>query len=406
MNYILSIAHLAIIIIFLIISITRYRRDKNLLFSNYLFYLFFFGAFYISFPSIVSSYNLESYTTKNEATIIYTASIGLYFMCIFFCFYVAGSRNASINTKINIFRSNKVFHYFALSIAVCISLYIFYVTYLYQEEIINYYGYRDKQSLLNTSFNDFFKFKPLFIISSLLTFYLFLTTRKDTYILLLIPYIFVDIFLSGREYFFLSFLVFFFYRAITQKNIKTRYVVMIVFLIISVATIRVGFSLGNLDQIAYEFIFTWSTTHIIYETDQAQSFTSAINYSFMRLFPSFFYQTFHGNYISYTSIISNSNTLGWGLAGSIVAEFLSFKNNLILVIAPIAISFYGKIINKIILTKTLSGYSIFLVTLMYTQGFYRYSFLEFAIYPFYILIFNGFWIILIDLYRQRKRYFF
>ena len=106
---------------------------------------------------------------------------------------------------------------------------------------------------------------------------------------------------------------------------------------------------------------------------------------------------FFGQYLSYTSISTDANPLGWGLAGSIVAEAISFKDTTVLILYPLIMVVYGYCINVILKTKTMSGYILFIVALMYIQQMFRYSFMEFAFYPFYNVIFVGFWVVVLDL---------
>lgn len=394
-----------IIIVFSIVAfIIRYKKNAQAFYLNYFFYLLFFAIFYISIPSIASALTGFSHVGASLETINSTAIIGFYFVVLFFISYLFSKDNTLSLEKMKNIKSPKIL--FLLKILVTlIMLYVIMALFLNISAIVDVYENRPAQSSLNHYIESTYKIKPLFIVVIVLMSYLFLRTENKKYFLLLLPFVFYDLMLSGRGYIFSSFIVFFILSTINNHIFKLKYLFFGLVLIASISIFRmsVEFDWGHIFQIFYEFIFTWSTVHLMYESSQAQDFFYTINYSFFRLFPSAVYDVFFGTYISYTQITGEANPLGWGLAGSMVAEAVSFKNNLVLLLYPIVVVLYGILVNYMLRTKTYSGIIIFILALVYIQQMFRYSFLEFAMYPFYVLIFFGLYIVAVDLLGWRKR---
>lgn len=385
--------------------VIRYQRNAQAFFLNYFFYILFFSLFYISLPICVSLISGTSAVFASEQTISATANIGTYFVFVFLLSYILSVDKSFKLDRITRIRIRWII-FLSKIIVTSIALYVCFILMVHLTDILAIYGRRGQQSTFSFYLETTYKIKPLFIVSILLISHLFLSQQKGNYLLLLLPFIGYDLIFSGRTYLFGILILFFILKVIQGRLFKLIYVFIGIFLIAAISAIRnpgLGdFELVTLILIFYEFINTFSTAHLMYESPLAQDFLYSVNYSFFRILPSPFYSIFFGDYVSYTQITGDANPLGWGLAGSLVAEAISFKNLFITMIFPFFIVIYGVFMNYFFRSKTYSGVILFIISLIFLQQIIRYSFFELASYPFYVLLFFGFHIILIDLYSLKR----
>ena len=392
--------HIFIFVLSLGLFLFRYKKNSQGFFLNYLFYLLFFSLFYISIPSIESLLTEHSPVGASIDTIINTSLIGLYFVFVFFVAYFFSKDKLFF---LDSYKLRKTKHLNSLLKIVSGLIFIYIVSVIVSnfQIILNVWGFRGAQSSLNNFLEIQFKVKPLFNIHVLLVSFLFLTEKKFRCLYALLPYMIYDLLLSGRMYLFAILLLVFIFSVLSNKIIKLKYLIGGILLVALIGVFRspADFELIHMLLIFKEMTYTWATTHLMYESNSSQDFLYSMNYSILRIFPSCVYELFFGEYSSYTKITGNANPLGWGLAGSIVAEAISFKNSFVILIYPILIVIYGAIINILLRINYSSSIIIFIITLLYVQQMFRYSFLEFALYPFYIILFLGFYIIASDFKR-------
>lgn len=398
-----AMPHIVIFFSSILLFSIRFNKNKQGFFLNYFFYLLFFSLFYISLPSIVSLLIEVSVVGADLSTIIDTSYVGLYFVTVFFIsYFISTDKKFNLNNKY--FNKTKQINFILKVINILILCYFIIIFFMNYQEIISAFGNRPLQSNLSSFIENKFKIKALFIIQLGITIYLFTQYKHYKYIFILSPYVIYDLLLAGRGYIFMIFILFFLFTVMKNKIIKLRYVLIVILLIAGIAVLRTPgeFQLIHLLQIFYEFIFTWSTTHIIYNTQIEQDFFYTLNYFFFRIFPSIVYDTLFDTYNSYTKIIIENSPLSWGLAGSIVSESLSFKNYGVVFMYPFIMVSYAWIINIIFRTHSSSGVFLLVLTIIYTQSIFRWSFFELALYPVYVLVFFNLWMIGLDLLKRKK----
>jgi hypothetical protein len=155
-------------------------------------------------------------------------------------------------------------------------------------------------------------------------------------------------------------------------------------------------------NITGEFMNTWATTHLIIDSSVVHSSIEAVAYSFFKLFPPGVFQLLFGDYTHYYNVITNDNPFPWGLSGSVVAETLSFKSNLMIFLVPILMALYGFVVNYLLKLNIVFSNIIFILSILYIHPIIRSNFFEHIFYPFYLVIFFGFWTILADVARFKK----
>jgi hypothetical protein len=329
--------------------------------------------------------------------------IGLYFVLVFYFVYLLSSDKEVIYQEKyrNIIRNG---YFVPLFSALILSIYVVLIVYFNYSAIAGVSGSRSLQSTLNTQIEMLYKVKPVFVLLVVLVSYLFLSSRRLSSLVFLSPFVVYDILLSGRSYMFSVAMLVLVLMVLTGKAPKIKIILISAGVISSVAIFRIGapFDIEFLKQPFLEFFFTWSTVELIHQSETSMSLSSALAYALLRILPSFVYELVAGNYISYTDISSRANPLGWGLAGSIVAEAVAFKNDFILVVYPFFLAFYFLLVN-FLLRHSYLGFYIFILVIIYIQPIFRYSFLEFALYPFYILMFPALLFVLFFYCSSRLR---
>ena len=270
--------------------------------------------------------------------------------------------------------------------------------------IISIYGNRRLQAnfdqLLNTKYKIYFLYNYLVIVTS----FLVLTTKKIKYLLLSLPFLLLAILISDRDFLLKGFLLLVILYTIIGHKIKGKYLVFFPALLVAVGLLRGGFfdSTRFLIQSSSEFLFTWSTTHLIIESPDKMDVLTALSFSLYKVTLPGVYEFLFGEYKHYHEIITVNNPLIAGLGGSVVSEALSFKNNFITVVMPFAIIFYGFTMNKLLRLKFYSGKIIFILSILLMHSVIRFTFLENAFYPVFLIWFFGFWVIWIDFKSLNK----
>jgi hypothetical protein len=400
-NFFLIFFHFLIIISSVITFLLRLKKNPQSFYLNYLFYLLFLSLFYISLPCIESLFLNYSPVGASKNTIFVTSLIGLYFNFVFFFSYLF-SKDKLVNLHSFKLKKIKNINGIVKIISFLIFCFVIFLIFTKYQMIINVWGFRGRQAVLSNFLETQFKIKPLFNLQVLLVSFLLLQEKKLKYIYVFLPFLVYDLMLSGRMYLLAILVLIFIYSVLINKVIKKKYLFGSVLMMGLIGIFRHGdFSILRLFLLFKEMTYTWSSSHLMYESVLSQDFFTSLNYSLFRVFPSSVYDYFFGEYVSYTKITGDSNPLGWGLAGSIVAEAISFKNTLVLLIYPFIIVFYGNIMNIFLRLNYLSGIIIFIIAVLYIQPMLRFSFFEFALYPFYMILFFGFFIVICDLERMK-----
>ncbi|MGN5594073.1 hypothetical protein [Stutzerimonas nitrititolerans] len=398
--------HFLLILLSFAVFVYRYQKCSLSFFSNYNFYILFFAIFYISLPSVVSLLTGHSWVDGKPATIDYTSSIGLYFVFIFFTGYLISPDRLNLASEVAWFRS-KYFDCLVVIFFVLASLYVLTVIIFNLDAFLSVYGRRGLQSDLNEYLYMRYKIKPIFIAVVVFVSYFVLKSKRLYCLFVFSPFVLYDIMLSSRGYIYATAVVVFLLLTFHSRKVNPLY---LAFSMLAIASIAVWRALGSefnwalLFQVFYEFIFTWSTTHIIHESNIEKDFIEAAAYGLLRFFPSFAYELFFDKYVSYNQIVVDNNPLGWGLAGSVVAEALSFKSGLVTFAFPFLVLFYSFTINVFLRSKTYTGFIVFIVAVIYVRDIFRYSFLEIAMYPLYVVFFVGFLIPLLDVFNRASKF--
>lgn len=376
-------------------------KRKEQLFLSYSTFSLFLVLFYILVPAILQSVTGLSLVNASASVISYTTSYAVIFVAIHFSVVFIWNmlyKNYSCQIPKS---SNRLSVTIVFMVIAPLIIYVSFVVVLNISDIINAYGHRSLQSSINNLLETKYKIKPLFVVVVMYVSFACLLARRLVYTFCLAPFFVLDLLLAGRLYMFSSLMTVVVLAFFLKRNVRIIPVGIVVLLIASFSVLRAvlatgEFQVGYFFQMLGEFVNTWEVVNLIASSQQSIEVYDSFLYSFLRVFPSPYYTTFIGDYYSYTNISSSANPLDYGLAGSIIAEPLSFKSNIMLFLFPIIFSIFSCAVDMLRYGNSYSSKVLFVLFMIYSLPIFRFSFLEFAMYPIYNLIWLGFIVLLFD----------
>jgi len=408
----LMIFHFLFILISLSLLIYLYIKDFKYITMNYLAYFLIFSIFYISLPSIITVYTNFSIVDASSEIIRKSALYGFYFNLIIFCGFIFSLK---INYKNSLWtyldtiphiriKSIKVIFIVFLII---INLYISFIIIIHYNDFIQAYGDRRAQAdLLQILINNY-KINFLFFIIIIIISSLFFIKRSYLYFIYLLQFLFLDFILSDRDYILFIFILFVLLQSYNNKNIKIKYLFSLLFLFIFIGVYR-GVSIDNIKiekffDFINEFLYTWANVHLTLTSTQEQDISNSMLYALFKIGLPHSYELLFGKYHHYVEIPAALNPFKTaGLAGSILAEVVSFKNKFMLFFEPLLIVMYGLFFNLLNQTKFITGKVLFILSIIYMFPIIRMGFFENALYIFYLVIFYNGLTVYIDLQLYKK----
>jgi hypothetical protein len=405
MNEYLELLHYTLICLSLFLLLNRFQKKNSELFLDYSTYLLIFGLFYFSIPSIVAVSSGVSLIGSSMQTIEYTAFIGLYFNSIFLLFFYISTKSDKCKLAFNFqLTSSSSIRKLVISLTSLIAIYVMFILVKDLTYLTDIYNNRRLQADYDYILMSVFKMYFLSKIQIILISYLFFTTKKMKYLVYFAPFLLIDILLSGRDLLFAFILLTFMMLAFLQSKLTIKYILLPIVALIFIGIIRSNNVLEWSDIVMAlgEFNYTWATTHIIYDSNVINDWKSMLVYSFFKIFPGGVYQIIFGEYNHYHEVITRDNPFAHGLAGSVISEALSFKNIVITSITPILIALYGYLINSLLKIDSVFSKTLFIVAILYIHPIIRFTFYEYIFYPFYLMIFFGLWIALLDSKRVKR----
>ena len=398
------VGHFMVVMVSIVLLCARFQVRNSALFLNYSTYLIVFGIFYISLPSIITTVTGVSLVGSSKNTIEYAAIVGLYFNCIFFLFFYFSTKKPS-----HIFEIQPgiapTYKLFAIAASAFIGLYVLFFLLKDAPQLMDIYNNRRLQAnydnLLIQTFKVYFFSKIQIICIS----FLILTTKNMKYLGFFAPFLVLDIVLSGRDLIFSFMVLAIVLSGLLQRNINIAYLlgVTIVLLLMGVLRSNNVLEWSDAEMAVGEFMYTWTTTHLIIESDAVNDWQSMFVFSSFKIFPGGTYEALFGPYKHYHHVIVDGNPFLWGLAGSVVSEALSFKSYLAIMVVPLIMVAYGCLINSLLRINLVFTKILFLLSILYIHPIVRFTFFEHILYPFYLVLFFGFWIIFYDLRRLYRQ---
>lgn len=392
---IIAISIISIVSIYFLLK--REKENPNGIYLNYHAYLLIFGLGYFALPSLITLSQNFSPVGASEETIIYTAQVGLFFLFTFLVAFLLSSKKEYPIHNLSSRGQNQV-QIAATWLARIISLYILTLLIINFNTLANIYGLRRQQANFDQYMLQNFKVYFVFNLHLILVSYLYLKTKLKKYFILLVPFILYSLVLSDRDFVLRVVIAIILLLRLSDIKINSKLILISLVGLVIMGILR-SYSFDDpriLMLAASEFLFTWSTTHLIVESNTVQEILPSLIYSLSKSsFPGT-YELLFGDYTHYHKIITENNPLIAGLGGSIIAETLSFKNKIITICMPILISLYAACINRLSKFRGYFYKVTLILSITYVHSIVRFTFLEHAFYIVFIMLLFGSWLIIID----------
>jgi hypothetical protein len=381
---------LLITVVTLVFLFFRYKKNNLFEAANPYSVFLSLSVFYILFPSLFTFFFAYSPVNATE-NIVIASAYAVYFHCIilFFALVSPGPDRTLFAMVKGGIKARQLENIVTVTGGMAVAAFVFiFVSNL--GDISNLSHSRADLSKFTEVLNNEFKLKNIINYICVFVVLKIMLIRRLWPLIFLVPIVVLDIFLMGRIFMFQAAITALFCLAILKKNVSISTLISLALLIGSIAVLRKGFDsidASQLVQIPLEFLLTFSNAHLVLASNEAANLGTSLLFSLFRIMPSFVYNNLFGEYVSVTAIAGNANPLDYGLAGHVVAEGLVFKNTAFSILFPFLVAFYLFFISWFLRRKTLSSFVVYILFLCYAQQIMRYSFLEFALYPFYFLIF-------------------
>ena len=372
-------------------------------------YLLFFGVFYLSIPSIVFLYSHTSplIGAINEDNLNYISSVSLYTIIVFLLGFIISFKLSFKVKEINL-NIGTGLKYAVLMAMIAIVAYVIMILIFNYDTLIEIYGNRRLQADFNTILISKYKVYFLFNILCIFILFLYFATKKYTYLIFLVPYFLIDVILSSR-YLILNIIIFsLIIGAYHNKKILNVKKILLIFLIL------VGFGLMrstsinniNLEDSLLEFLFTYSSSFLLIESSYQSNIIDTLAHAISKLFLFNPYELLTNNtYVSYKETMSELNPIkdNSGLGGALITEIISFKDLMIIGLIPICISLYAFLISYFLRSNILWLRIYGVLFILFIFNFFRGSMFEHLFYPFYLMVYFGFWVFMIDAINNKMR---
>lgn len=399
-------AHIVLIILSLIILLKSYRQNPKYVILNFFSYLLFGGVLYLCIPSVVFLLNMSSPLVGKlqDDEVVFLSLASLYTVFIFFiAFFISFSLSYSKKIDMEFYRLERMSKLLISIIAAFISFYILIIILMYFHDIIHAYGNRRLQSDINTMLIMKYKIYFLFYVLAMLSVVGFFLNRHYINIVLLAPYVVLDLLLSGREFMLMTVLLFLLMTAYRNQTPRARYIWYCCLFLLLVGIVRSGtYKLGDS---FLEFLFTYSAAFLLLHVSYAASFAQTICHSILMVFPQAVAQSLYpaktSNYITVMEAL-NPLSSHMGLGGSLIAEMVSFKSTIVIVIYPVLVCFYGIIANYSLYSKFIWSRAFGILSILMIHPIYRGSFFSVSTYPLKIMLFCFFWVLFLDIIAAKR----
>jgi len=389
--------NLLLFLFIIYILVKRYTINAQVVILNSFTYFLFYSMFYLLIPSVLIDYTrVIPFGIVSDNDIIYTSWISFYITVIFLIAFIFSSK-INLNSVTDFKQTNKYILVIIKVFLWIVFIYIIGILLLNYQHLIDIYGNRRLHK---------YKVYGLFSIQIILISFLYFTHYRYKYLFFLMPFIVIDVLLSSRYLILMSLLLSIILLSYNSIYIKIKTIVLLLVVLILFGILRSS-SLENmhLEDGLLEFLFTYSSSFLILNSSYSASISDTFLHSLGNIFLLNPYDVFvSDSYMNYKTTMSELNPFAdrMGLGGSLLTEIIAFKNDIIIILIPILLVFYGFIINFFLKSKFLWNriYGILFVLLIF--NFFRGSMFDSLFYPFRLMLFFGFWIFFLDVIKYQK----
>ena len=400
--------NLLLFLFIIYILIKKYTINAQFVILNSFTYFLFYSLFYLLIPSILIDYTrITPFGEEIGNNILYTSWISFYITLIFLIAFILTSK-INLNSVTNLKQTNKYILLIIKGLLWIVFLYIIGILLSNYEHLMHIYGNRRLQADFNSILLNKYKVYGLFSVQIILVCFMYLMHNKYKYkyLFFLMPFIFVDVLLSSRYLIVMSLLLSIILLSYNKIYIKIKTIILLLLVLILFGILRSS-SLENmhLEDGLLEFLFTYASSFLILSSSYTASISDTFLHSIGNIFLLNPYDIFASDsYINYKTVMSELNPFAdrMGLGGSLLTEIIAFKNNIIIMLIPIWLIFYGFVINFFLKNEFLWFRIYGILFLLLIFSFFRGSMFDNLFYPLRLMLFFGFWIFLLDVIKYKK----
>ncbi|MES9902113.1 MAG: hypothetical protein ABW168_05450 [Sedimenticola sp.] len=387
----------------------RYKVEKDRVFFDACTYYIILTVLYVLIPAYIYIDTGKTLVGSSYSTIQLYANYSLYYSSVLTIYYIF---NGIISALKKSHSSNQSDSNILVSHGVIICIYlllIIYVIAVYSTQlpsISSLWSDRAMASLITNDINKYYKTQFIFVVIVSLVIYLVKRYSEYRFILLLMPFVVIDLITTSRGFLFQTLFIYILTLLITNKKVPAFKVLLLSICIAFFAVIRViwyrDFQIDEFFIIPRELLNTAEATFLVIESSSSINAFHTILFAIGKVFSPQLVNLLAGKVPHVGSILASDSPLHFGLGGSLLSEAFSFKSTLMLIIYPIITAIYLTIINYFVRRFGFFGLIIFAFYLLSIKTIFRTGLIFTSMEPFYYFIYAMAWYWLLSLINKNS----
>lgn len=379
----------------------RYYRERDAIFLDSSTYFVLLMCLYVAVPAFIHVETGKTRVGASYETILFSAKYSLYFIFILTIYYLFKALRSIVKQKrcsyvvskrIALVPINNIFIYGLYAVLMCYILMAFFLNYPGSYQM---WSNRKLASAFSTNFNDAYKVQFIFSVVVSMIVYLTVKNEKNRYIIMLFPFIAMNLMTTDREFMYQTIFVLIGVFLLTKTKIPVVKLAIFSFITVSIGVARVLWKRGYFDFGAFLSIpgevNTVEAGYVIIESIMSINFFESLFYSLERVFPFQPMAALFGGAAHFREIINVEWQLYSGIGGSLLSEIFSFKSYFLYIIYPFITIFILESINKIRYSMGFLGQLIFIFYLINTHSIFRSGIIFSSMIPIYYALYATIW---------------
>jgi hypothetical protein len=373
--------------------VVRYLKDPEGLFLDSSTYVLLLSLAYIAVPTYVHLDTHETVLKASFETILYSARYSVYFIAVISmvyigklllcvagfngCIYNRGRRTDATETAscghvpLVPIRETVIYTLYALIFVYIVAIYL-----VHFPSVTVLWSNRVAASAFGTPIYLRYKITFVFYMAASLSIYLCLRRCSSRYLLLLLPFVLLNLVTSDRDYLYSATLLAIGVRTILKERVPVSVVVGVMVILAAIGTVRAtwrhGVQLDRVLTVPGEFLISAEAGYVILQSRESVDVPALVAYSLGTVFTPMAANALLGGNPNFSWILrEEAGRLWFGLGGSLLCEVYSTKNRAIEIVYPFLLMGYTIIINKLLAHRSFFAVLVFLFFLAGTHSLFR-----------------------------------
>lgn len=379
----------------------RYYRERDLVFWDAGTYFVLLMCLYVAVPAFVHVETGVTALGASYETIRFSAQYSLYFMFVVAVYYLIkalrspAERHQSrcgVQGHITLapISNNVIYGIYAVIVT-----YVLAAFFLSSPGIYSLWSDRLLASALSMALNETYKIQLMFAITVSLIVYLTMKNGGKRYLLMLLPFVALNLMTTGRDLLFQSLMVAIAVYLLTGTRIPVLKLAAISVLIVSIEMLRATwagpFELGSYVFVPGELLNSAETGHLLIESQRSVSLLDLVLYSLGKIFTPQLMMALFGGVVSFRDIVTAESQAAFGLGGSLLSEVFSTKNYYLYVLYPFIAIAYLESVNLLRARAGYFGILVFVFYLISTHWIFRGGVIFVSMDPLYYALYAAGW---------------